>query len=137
MEDKEKTGDQLDNVAEIEKLKETVASQAKTIEDQQAKITDLETKLDEKMVEIIDQAAELKKLQAGKSGDFVKEKKPEPKKKVVMPEPIEFEGKKYRFRFAAFYYKATRYEAQDVAIKENLIAEILADKNQTLLAEVF
>ena len=116
----------------------TIADQAKTIEEHEAAITELQNTIDEKTAAIIDQSAALKKLQAGKQEITVKEKKPEAKKKAELPkEPVEFEGKKYRFRFASFYYKAVRYEAQDVAIDPEKIAEILEDKTQTILIEVF
>lgn len=127
-----------DQVTENESLKATIATQAQIIEDQQKKMTDLENTIDEKTAEIIDLSAEIKKLQSGNQEISVKEKKPEPRKKVELPkEPVEYDGKKYRFRFAAFHYKAIRYEAQDVALDEKLIAEILSDKNQTLLKEIF
>ena len=136
--------------ATIAEQKATIEAHEKTIADQKATIEEYEQALSDRDSEIsrlTSQMAEkdealqkhksiIAKLSAGKPEE--KEETAKPKKTARIPnEPVEHEGKKYRFKFPAFYFKAIRYEAQDAALDDELIGKIIAEKGQTILIEVY
>lgn len=50
---------------------------------------------------------------------------------------VQIGGSEYKFRYRAFYFKAVRYTAEDAATKSELLQQIIADKGQTILKELF
>lgn len=115
----------------IAQLRDTIAAHEKTIDAQQEKIDRQELAI-ESLTHKNEQLLSLTGKTAVEAAPKVEKKKPE-----LPAEPVAVDGKKYRFAFAAFYFKAVRYEAKDAALDTRLLKEILADKGQAILKEVY
>lgn len=57
--------------------------------------------------------------------------------KPVIPAPVKFDGKQYKFKFAAFYFKGERLVSEDVAIDPEKLQEILNEPGQGILYQIF
>lgn len=106
---------------EVESLKSLLTQSLETIANRDQTIADLKIKNERLMTMIGAKQPEAKEAE---------------KPKRTRPE-VEIDGRNYRFRFGAFAFKGIHYEASDVAIDEKLLKEILADKGQSILKQIF
>ncbi len=91
----------------------------------------------EDLAEIVNtQAAYIEQLEEQLHKGQAKKNNAEPSIKPHIPEPVEVDGKIYKFRFASFRFKGSSYRADHAQYDDALIQQILSIPGQTILKQI-